>query len=111
MRVALLAPALLLTAWSQSISEETSSVPRPPWFLVCFALFALANLIGIVPKEVGVAAAQLSRFCLVMALAGIGLTLPWRSLTAYGFKPLALLLALSAILFAAAAAFVELAGL
>jgi uncharacterized integral membrane protein (TIGR00698 family) len=111
MRVALLAPALLLTAWSQSISEETSSVPRPPWFLVCFALFALANLAGIVPKEVGAVAAPLSRFCLVMALAGIGLTLPWRSLTAYGFRPLAMLLTLSAILFALALAFVELAGL
>lgn len=111
MRVALLAPALLLTAWSQSISDESSSVPRPPWFLVCFALFALANLAGIVPKGVGAVAAPLSRFCLVMALSGIGLTLPWRSLTAYGFRPLAMLLALSAILFAVAAAFVELAGL
>jgi uncharacterized integral membrane protein (TIGR00698 family) len=111
LRVALLAPALLLTAWTQSISEDTSSVPRPPWFLVCFALFALANMAGIVPKGVGAVAAPLSRFCLVMALAAIGLTLPWRSLTAYGFRPLAMLLALSVILFAVAATFVELAGL
>ena len=86
-------------------------MPRPPWFLVCFALFALANMAGIVPKGVGAVAAPLSRFCLVMARAAIGLTLPWRSLTAYGFRPLAMLLALSAILFAVAVTFVELAGL
>src|SRR5262249_43370852 len=91
MRVALLAPALLLTAWTQRVKEEAGAVPKPPWFLVCFVLFALANLIGIVPKPVSALAAPVSRFCLVMALAAIGLTLPWRSLTAYGFKPLAML--------------------
>jgi uncharacterized integral membrane protein (TIGR00698 family) len=111
LRVALLAPALLLTAWTQSVNNETNSVPRPPWFLVCFALFALANIAGIVPKGVSAMAGPLSRFCLVTAMAAIGLTLPWRSLTAYGWRPLAVLLALSGLLFALVAAFVWFAAL
>src|SRR5205814_1859299 len=88
MRVALLAPALLVTAWSQRISEDASAVPRPPWFLVCFAVFALANLFGIVPRELSAIAGPLSRFCLVTAMVAMVLTL-------------------SALLFALVAAFVH----
>lgn len=111
MRVALLAPALLLTAWTQNVAEESNSVPRPPWFLVCFALFALANIAGLVPRVVSDMAAPSSRFCLVMAMAAIGLMLPWRSLTAYGWRPLAMLLALTGLLFALCAAYVAISGL
>jgi uncharacterized integral membrane protein (TIGR00698 family) len=111
LRVALLAPALLLTAWTQNVAEESNSVPRPPWFLVCFALFAVANIAGLVPRVVSDMAAPSSRFCLVMAMAAIGLMLPWRSLTAYGWRPLAMLLALTGLLFALAAAYVRISGL
>jgi uncharacterized integral membrane protein (TIGR00698 family) len=111
LRVALLAPALLLTAWSQNVTEESNSVPRPPWFLVCFALFALANIAGLVPRVISDIAAPSSRFCLVVAMAAIGLMLPWRSLTAYGWRPLAMLLALSGLLFVLAAAYVHISGL
>jgi len=111
LRVALLAPGLLLTAWAQNVTEESNSVPRPPWFLVCFALFALANIAGLLPRVISDIAAPSSRFCLVLAMAAIGLMLPWRSLTAYGWRPLAMLLALSGLLFALAAAYVRISGL
>ena len=62
---------------------------------VRFAIFALANLFGVVPRELSAIAAPLSRFCLVTAMVAIGLTLPWRSLTAYGWRPVAMLLTLS----------------
>ena len=56
-------------------------------------------------------AAPLSRFCLVTAMVAIGLTLPWRSLTAYGWRPVAMLLTLSVLLFALVACFVVATGL
>jgi uncharacterized integral membrane protein (TIGR00698 family) len=111
LRVALLAPALLLTSWVQHVPDETKSVLRPPWFLVCFTGFALANVFGLMPPNLGAAAASLSRFCLVSAMGAIGLTLPWRSLAAYGWRPIAMLLTLSGLLFAMVAVFLYITAL
>lgn len=108
MRVALLAPMLLLCGAAAARSSGRSSLPLPPWFLLAFAGFALLNLLGFVPKPVEAAAASISRFCLVAALAGIGIMLPWRSLVSYGWRPPALLLFLSLLLFSFMAGFVVL---
>ena len=109
LRVALLAPMLVLFGAAAALAQKTSSsLPVLPWFLVAFALFALMNLSGVVPRPVETFAAGVSRFCLVVALAGIGIMLPWRSLVAYGWRPLVLLVLLSALLFALMAGFVVL---
>jgi uncharacterized integral membrane protein (TIGR00698 family) len=105
LRVALLAPMLFLCGAVAARSAGGSSLPLPPWFLVLFAAFAFLNLAGFVPKPVEAAAASVSRFCLVVALAGIGIMLPWRSLVSYGWQPLALLLLLSVLLFGFMAGF------
>jgi uncharacterized integral membrane protein (TIGR00698 family) len=111
MRVALLAPALLLCGALVARNAGRSSLPLLPWFLVAFVGLAMLNLSGLVPKPVEAMAAAISRFCLVLALAGIGIMLPWRSLVSYGWQPLALLLLLlllSVLLFAFMAGFVVL---
>jgi uncharacterized integral membrane protein (TIGR00698 family) len=104
LRVAMLAPALLLTSWTLRVTSECATI-RPPWFLICFTLFAIANVLGLVPRNLNGAAASVSRFCLVGAMAAIGLSLPWRSLSAYGWRPVAMLLILSGLLFSMVAAF------
>jgi len=53
-----------------------------------------------------VVAAIVSRFCLVVSLASIGIMQPWRSLVSYGWQPLALLALLSALLLALMTSFV-----
>jgi uncharacterized integral membrane protein (TIGR00698 family) len=108
LRVALLAPMLLLFGAMAARKQGVSSLQLLPWFLVVFTLFALLNLSGFVPKPVEALAASVSRFCLVVALAGIGIMLPWRNLVSYGWQPLAVLALLSALLFGFMAGFVVL---
>jgi uncharacterized integral membrane protein (TIGR00698 family) len=107
LRVALLAPALMLVVMACGEKEKTSPIVRPPLFLVAFAVFAAANIAGLVPEAIVNVAAPSSRFFLLMAMAAIGLMLPWRSVFSYGWRPVALLVFLSAILFALMAAFVS----
>lgn len=105
MRVAMLAPVLFFCGAVAARSSGRSSLPLPPRFLVAFVALALFNLLGFVPKSVEALSAEVSRFCLVLALAAIGIMLPWRSLVSYGWQPLALLLLLSVLLFCFMAGF------
>jgi len=100
LRVALLAPACIAVSFitlGRGASQKPS-LPLPPAFLIGFAVAALLNASGLIPREVSQLTTPLSRFCLVMSMAAIGLTLPWRSIRAFGLKPIMLLLTLSAIL-------------
>jgi uncharacterized integral membrane protein (TIGR00698 family) len=100
LRVALLAPACIAISfiWSCRGVSQKPTLPLPPAFLVGFVVAAVLNASGVVPRELSQVATQLSRFCLVTSLAAIGLTLPWRSIRAFGLRPIMLLLILSAIL-------------
>jgi uncharacterized integral membrane protein (TIGR00698 family) len=107
LRVALLAPMLFLFGAAAAREQGPAATSLLPWFLVVFTVLALLNLLGFVPKQVEVVAGSVSRFCLVVALAGIGIMLPWRSLLSYGWQPLALLALLSAFLLALMLGFVS----
>jgi uncharacterized integral membrane protein (TIGR00698 family) len=100
LRVALLAPVCIAVSFIPSVKGASvkPSLPLPPAFLVGFVVAALLNASGLVPHELSQVTTPLSRFCLVTSLAAIGLTLPWRSIRAFGLKPIILLLILSAIL-------------
>lgn len=107
LRVALLAPMLLLFSTIAARVEGRALSPSLlPWFLLAFTGFALFNLCGFVPEPVQMVAAGVARFCLVLALAGIGVMLPWRSLVSYGWQPLVVLTLLSTLLFTLMASFV-----
>ncbi len=101
LRVALLAPACIAVSFitmGRSGASQKPSLPLPPVFLIGFVVAALLNASGLVPRELSQVTTPLSRFCLVTSMAAIGLTLPWRSIRAFGVKPIVLLLILSVIL-------------
>ena len=100
LRVALLAPACIAVSFIATGREASQKpfLPLPPVFLIGFVMAALLNASGLVPRELSQVTTPLSRFCLVTSMAAIGLTLPWRSIRAFGLKPVILLLILSAIL-------------
>ena len=102
LRVALLAPACIAVSFASADrgTSQKLSLPLPPVFLVGFFVAAFLNASGVVPPRLLEVSAPLSRFCLVTSMAAIGLTLPWRSIRAFGLKPIVLLLILSAILIA-----------
>jgi len=100
LRVALLAPACIAVSFvtASGRTPENPSLPLPPAFLIGFVVAALLNASGRVPPQLSHLTAPLSRFCLVMSMAAIGLTLPWRSIRAFGLRPVLLLLILSMVL-------------
>ena len=108
LRVAMLAPASILVSLlsTSRTGAARAAIPLPPAFLVGFVAFAVLTVSGVAPPLVQAVATPLSRFCLVMAMAAIGLTLPWRSIRSYGWRPIALLLILSTILLLLVATFV-----
>jgi len=109
LRVAMLAPASIMVSLLSTprVVSPRTAVPFPPGFLLGFIAFAIFNISGVVPQSLQAVAAPLSRFCLVMAMAAIGLTLPWQSVRSYGWRPIVLLLILSVILLLLLATFVS----
>jgi uncharacterized integral membrane protein (TIGR00698 family) len=107
LRVAMLGPALMLVATAVRGGVGAGRMPflLPPLFLVVFVAFAVLNVSGLLPRMVAEGAGPLSRFLVVMAMAAIGLKMQWRSLTAYGWRPVLLLLVLSALLVVLVASF------
>ena len=70
--------------------------PRPPllpWFAVAFALLVAVNSTGWIPKPLNTAGSDLSRWCLVAAIAGIGMKTHLKELVTVGLKPVALMVA------------------
>ncbi len=80
MRVALLAPVLIIVAVVirvfASDAAKATDMRRPPllpWFVVAFLAASTASSIGYVPETVIEATGTLSRWALVIAIAGVGL--------------------------------------
>jgi uncharacterized integral membrane protein (TIGR00698 family) len=98
MRVAMLLPvivfAVMLTRARASKSGDRASGPRPPllpWFAVAFAVLVAVNSTGWLPGAVAQGGSELSRWCLVAAIAGIGMKTQLKELAAVGLKPVLLM--------------------
>ncbi|SEB22343.1 YeiH family protein [Variovorax sp. YR216] len=94
MRVAMLLPVIVVTVMAMR-NRDAAAGPRPPllpWFAVAFALLVVANSLGWVPRPVATAGTTLSGWCLVAAIAAIGIKTQVRQLLSVGVKPLALMI-------------------
>ena len=67
--------------------------PLLPWFAVAFALLVAVNSTGWIPKALNTAGSDVSRWCLVAAIAGIGMKTHLKELATVGLKPVALMVA------------------
>ena len=98
-RVAMLLPvivfAVLLTRLGAVEGDKaTADVSRPPllpWFAVAFALLVAINSIGWVPQSVVTIGSDTSRWCLVAAIAAIGMKTQLKELSTVGIKPIVLM--------------------
>ena len=98
MRVAMLLPvivfAVVLVRARAGASDEGG--PRPPLlpsFAVAFAVLVAINSTGWLPPAMAKAGSEFSRWCLVAAIAGIGMKTQLKELAIVGFKPIVLMLA------------------
>lgn len=100
MRVGMLLPVITLIVMLMR-SRDTSDGPRPPllpWFAVAFALLVVVNSMGWIPRPVAAVGTSLSGWCLVAAIAAIGIKTQIRQLMAVGVKPVLLMVCETALM-------------
>ncbi len=92
LRVAMLAPAVLaisvLVARGGHASSGGAGIPG---FLLAFVALVIANSLGWVPASIGGPLQTVSRACLVVAIAAIGIKASFKGLVEPGWRPLLLL--------------------
>ncbi len=98
MRVAMLVPVIVFAAMltrARVGHTDTAGGPRPPllpWFAVAFAALVVVNSTGWLPGVVASTGSEFSRWCLVAAIAAIGMKTQLRELASVGLKPVLLML-------------------
>ena len=104
-RVATLLPVILFAALLTRSQAKTASGELPPllpWFAVAFAALVALNSTGWVPRATQTAANDLARWCLIAAIASIGMKTHLKDLAAVGVKPVVLMVGETAFLAALA---------
>lgn len=92
LRVALLLPVVM--AVSLAFRGKARTGERPPLlppFLIGFALLVTINSLGVIPREIGGMVNDLSRWCLVTAIAALGMKTSLKSMVTLGARPVLLL--------------------
>lgn len=95
LRVAMLVPVVLvisIVVSKQSGQEKKkgSSVTLPG-FLIAFVLIVIVNSSGYVPSVITDSMVNLSRWCLIVAMVGLGMKASFKELAAMGWRPIVLM--------------------
>jgi uncharacterized integral membrane protein (TIGR00698 family) len=100
LRVAMLLPACLAVGLALHVRgrEAAHAAPVLPWFAVAFAVLVLATSTGWIPPPVIEVGSVVSRWCLVTAIAAIGMKTSLKSLVDMGMKPVALIVVETVVL-------------
>ena len=103
LRVALLVPTVVLFAhlFRNGHREAGGAAKRPPilpGFLIAFVLLVAANSAGFVPTGVARSLGEVSRWCLVISIAALGVKTSFMQLAELGWKPVAMMVAETAFI-------------
>ncbi|HXG28362.1 MAG TPA: putative sulfate exporter family transporter [Nevskiales bacterium] len=96
-RVAMLMPVVVVLALvfhgerQKANGGSGQKTPLLPLFLVAFAALAVLNSMGWLPHAVVAASSTLSRWCLVISIAALGVKTSLEKLAELGWKPIVLL--------------------
>ncbi|NMG16096.1 YeiH family protein [Aromatoleum bremense] len=91
-RVAMLLPVVaVVSLLFRNGAPAGKKPPVLPGFLVGFAVLVAVNSLGLIPQPVTDAASGLSRWCLVVAIAALGVKTSFQQLAALGWRPVAML--------------------
>jgi uncharacterized integral membrane protein (TIGR00698 family) len=95
LRVAMLLPAVVAISFvfSRDGGDGKSARPRLPLFLVGFAVLVVVNSLGVLPQVLISLANDVSRWCLVAAIAALGMKTSFKALFAVGWRPVGLMVA------------------
>ncbi|MDI5923052.1 YeiH family protein [Halomonas sp. LR5S13] len=110
LRVAMLVPAVMvfMILFRRNRKEEGSGkVPMLPTFLVAFVALVIVNSIGWIPPVITEGFTDLSRWCLVTAIAALGIKTSFQKLAVVGWKPVILMVAETLFLLLLVLAFIQ----
>jgi len=94
LRVAMLLPVVSIIAWVVARRAESGDArkgPLVPVFLVGFAALVALNSLGLLSALAVDGATEISRWCLVTAIAALGMKTSFKSLVEVGWRPVALM--------------------
>ncbi len=94
LRVAMLIPVVSLIAWIVARRMKDGAArksPKLPLFLIGFVVLVVINSLGWLPALAVSASTDVSRWCLVTAIAALGMKTSFRDLLAVGWRPIALM--------------------
>lgn len=91
LRVALLLPVVLALGLAFRRRERTAVRAPIPWFLLGFAALVCAGSLGWLPAAATESANVASRWCLVAAVAALGMKTSFAALAKVGWRPVALI--------------------
>ena len=90
MRVAMLVPVVMLIGYLFGSAGAHAKRPALPAFLIAFVVLAILNNLHLVPQQVADAMSAFSRWCLVCAIAALGMKTSLEELTKVGWRSIAL---------------------
>lgn len=95
-RVAMLVPVVMILALtfhaeSAKVSASSKKAPLLPFFLIAFAALVVINSLGWIPARTVEMTSDISRWCLVISIAALGVKTSFEKLAALGWKPIVLL--------------------
>ena len=96
MRVAMLVPVVFVLSLMfrhnyKNKGEHKSKTPMLPAFLVAFAFLVVVNSLGLIPEGIVRSMTDLSRWCLVSAIAALGIRTSLKNLAVVGWLPIILM--------------------
>ena len=80
-------------SYARNKGQGESAKATLPMFLVGFAVLVVVNSIGLLPKVAIDLANEVSRWCLVAAIAALGMKTSFKALFAVGWRPVGLMVA------------------
>ncbi len=100
LRVTCLAPVVVIMsiAFRSSTEAAAKSIPIMPIFLVGFLGLVFLNSFGLIPEYIVTSMTSVSQWCILIAVAGLGVKTSMKELTAVGAKPLVALVAQTVLL-------------
>lgn len=110
LRVALLVPVVLACSIVYRGPSAEPRAPLLPWFLLLFAALVLLRSSAVLPPSWIDLGGELSRACLLTAIAGLGLKTSFQELATLGWQPILLLLGATLFLALFVLAALSLAG-
>lgn len=91
MRVACLVPIIIIISLMFNRGSQTKPDTKPiqllPLFMVGFIIIIFVNSLGLIPTHLNQGLGELSRWCLVIAVAALGMKTSIHEIIQVGFKP------------------------